>query len=60
MSRPRPEPGAGERGAAKVARIPVKVEPTTCTPRKPSWIRARSPVTRLIIKLGTVFLFVYC
>ncbi len=54
MSRPRPEPGAGERGAAKVARIPVKVEPTTCTPRKPSWIRARSPAHPAVQRLKAV------
>ena len=30
------------RGASKVARIPVKVEPTTNPLRKPKWIRARA------------------
>jgi lipoic acid synthetase len=36
---------AGEklRGAEKVARIPVKVEPTVKAPRKPDWIRVRIP-----------------
>ena len=29
------------RGADKVARIPVKVIPTTELPRKPDWIRVR-------------------
>ncbi len=32
-----------ERGAAKMARIPVKVAPTTERVRKPNWIRAKSP-----------------
>ena len=32
-----------QRGAAKTARIPVKIETTTRPPRKPPWIRARSP-----------------
>lgn len=32
-----------QRGADKVARIPVKVEPTTTPLRKPSWIRAKAP-----------------
>ena len=32
-----------QRGAAKTARIPVKVETTLRPPRKPAWIRARSP-----------------
>jgi lipoic acid synthetase len=40
-----------QRGAAKTARIPVKIETTTRQMRKPAWIRARSPsdpaVTRL-------------
>jgi lipoic acid synthetase len=40
-----------QRGAAKTARIPVKIETTTRPMRKPAWIRARSPsdpaVTRL-------------
>lgn len=31
------------RGADKVARIPVKVIPTTDLPRKPDWIRVRIP-----------------
>ncbi len=41
-SRPAPvEPGVKLRGAEKVARIPVKVIPTTELPRKPDWIRVR-------------------
>ena len=36
-------PGRKERGAAKTARIPVKIEPTTKPPRKPTWIRAKAP-----------------
>ncbi len=40
-----------QRGAAKMARIPIKIEPTVKPMRKPAWIRARSPshpnVTRL-------------
>jgi lipoyl synthase len=33
------------RGAAKLVRIPVKIEPTIRPPRKPAWIRAKSPAT---------------
>ncbi len=33
------------RGAAKLARIPVKIEPTITPARKPTWIRAKSPAT---------------
>lgn len=37
-------PETHQRGRDKVARIPVRVEPTTKLPRKPDWIRARAPV----------------
>ncbi len=41
-----------QRGAAKVARIPVKVEPTTGPlPRKPAWIRAKAPTDPRVIAL---------
>jgi len=42
---PRKQVVQGEklRGADKVARIPVKVIPTTELPRKPDWIRVRVP-----------------
>ncbi len=47
----RSTPDTHQRGSSKVARIPVKVEPTSSTPRKPAWIRARLPsgeqVTRI-------------
>ena len=32
-----------QRGADKVARIPIKIEPTVNPQRKPKWIRAKSP-----------------
>jgi lipoic acid synthetase len=37
------EQGVPLRGADKVARIPIKVEPTLKAPRKPRWIRAKAP-----------------
>ncbi|HHJ19883.1 MAG TPA: lipoyl synthase [Gammaproteobacteria bacterium] len=37
-------PGAKQRGADKMARIPVKIEPTTTMLRKPAWIRVKAPV----------------
>ncbi len=37
------DPDGHQRGAAKLARIPVKVAPTIEMPRKPAWIRARVP-----------------
>jgi lipoic acid synthetase len=39
-------PDTHERGASKVARIPVKVEPSRQILRKPDWIRARAPSGR--------------
>jgi len=36
------DPEKHQRGADKLARIPVKVKPTTELPRKPSWIRAKA------------------
>jgi lipoic acid synthetase len=44
---------AGEklRGADKVARIPIKVEPTAKAPRKPDWIRVRMPSGDKVQKL---------
>lgn len=35
--------GVKQTGAEKVARIPVKVEPSAERPRKPAWIRAKNP-----------------
>ncbi len=38
------KPSRAQRGADKVARIPVKVEPTVgALPRKPPWLRAKAP-----------------
>jgi len=38
----------------KMARIPVKIEPTTEMPRKPSWIRARAPVGSKVNELKKI------
>jgi lipoic acid synthetase len=40
----RATPQSHQRGADKVSRIPVKLEPAGQPLRKPSWIRARAPV----------------
>jgi len=44
---------AGEklRGAEKMARIPIKIEPTTSPLRKPDWIRVRLPANNKVQKL---------
>jgi lipoic acid synthetase len=34
---------SGEKGAAKTARIPIKIIPQAELPRKPAWIRAKAP-----------------
>ncbi len=55
MSRPRrPQAGVPERGAEKVARIPVRVTPATAPARKPAWIRARSPAHPAVQRLKAV------
>lgn len=38
-------PSAKQRGAEKLARIPVKIEPTINPLRKPDWIRVRIPAS---------------
>ncbi len=43
-----------QRGAAKTARIPVKIEPTLRPQRKPAWIRARSPADPAVVRLKEV------
>lgn len=42
------------RGAAKVARIPVKIEPTITPPRKPKWIRAQAPSGTRVTELKAI------
>ncbi|HEC20192.1 MAG TPA: lipoyl synthase [Gammaproteobacteria bacterium] len=37
--------GVKHRGAEKVARIPIKVEPSSEVRRKPQWIRAKAPTS---------------
>ena len=44
-------PAGAEKGQAKTARIPVKIEPTTEFLRKPDWIRIKAPVTPEVIRL---------
>ena len=43
--------GVKLKGADKVARIPIKVVPSTSVKRKPSWIRAKAPTGDLVRKL---------
>lgn len=43
-----------ERGAAKTARIPIKIEATETPLRKPAWIRARSPAGPAVQRLKKV------
>ena len=42
------------KGAAKMARIPIKIAPTTELLRKPAWIRAKSPNTPEVMRLKGV------
>ncbi|MDX1697297.1 MAG: lipoyl synthase [Thiohalobacterales bacterium] len=43
-----------QRGAAKTARIPIKIEPTVRPQRKPAWIRAKSPADPAVSRLKGV------
>ena len=43
-----------QRGAAKTARIPVKIEPTLRPLRKPAWIRAKSPANPAVGRLKEI------
>ena len=43
--------GVPMRGAEKVARIPVKVEPTVTPQRKPKWIRAKAPTGPNVVRI---------
>lgn len=45
------EQGVKLKGADKVARIPIKVVPSTNVQRKPSWIRAKAPTSDLVKQL---------
>ena len=45
------EAGIPLRGADKVARIPIKVEPTQHAPRKPRWIRAKAPTGPNVMRI---------
>jgi lipoic acid synthetase len=43
-----------QRGEAKLARIPIKIEPTERPQRKPAWIRAKSPANPAVARLKGV------
>lgn len=57
IQRPRPakiEAGKKMTAQEKMARIPVKIEPTTERQRKPEWIRAKSPATPEVARLKKI------
>lgn len=54
MSVKKAEQGVKLRGAEKVARIPIKVIPSTEIKRKPSWIRAKAPTTPEVKRLKAI------
>ena len=43
-----------QRGAEKLSRIPVKIEPTVAPLRKPDWIRIRLPASPAINDLKSL------
>ncbi len=48
-----PDPRQKQRGAEKMARIPIKIEPTAPL-RKPDWIRIKLPATTAVEQLKTM------
>ncbi len=54
MSVKKAKQGVKLRGAEKVARIPIKVVPSTEIKRKPPWIRAKAPTTPEVKRLKEV------
>ena len=50
----RSTPDTHPRGGSKLARIPVKVEPTLEMPRKPAWIRARMPAGERVVRIKRI------
>ncbi|MDH3767633.1 MAG: lipoyl synthase, partial [Gammaproteobacteria bacterium] len=52
--RPRLEPGHKMSAAEKMARIPVKIEPTVRPQRKPPWLRVKSPATPAVASLKKI------
>ncbi|MCC2667174.1 MAG: lipA [Gammaproteobacteria bacterium] len=47
-------PSTKQRGAEKLARIPVKIEPTLNPLRKPDWIRIRVPTSNAVADLRKI------
>jgi lipoic acid synthetase len=47
-------PSQKQRGAEKLARIPVKIVPTTEPLRKPDWIRIRIPASPAVSNLKNI------
>lgn len=45
------QPGIKQRGAEKMARIPIKIEPLEKTQRKPPWIRIKVPTGTRVAEL---------
>lgn len=48
------QPNQKQRGAAKLARIPIKIEPTEKPARKPDWIRIRVPASPAVANLKKI------
>lgn len=47
----KPAPALKQRGAEKMARIPIKIEPTLAPLRKPEWIRAKLPLSPEVARI---------
>lgn len=51
IKRKKVEQGVKQRGAEKVARIPVKVIATDSVPKKPDWIRVKMPISPEVTRI---------
>jgi lipoic acid synthetase len=54
VSPSRNSPDTHQRGADKLSRIPVKVQPTTEILRKPRWIRAKAPTGEGVFRIKKI------
>jgi lipoyl synthase len=50
----RTRPNSHQRGKSKLSRIPVKVENTQTTLRKPAWIRAKAPIGHEVSRIRRI------
>ena len=55
----RVDQGVKQRGAEKMARIPIKIAPAETILRKPEWIRVKAPTGQKVARLKINWLHIY-